>query len=98
MVSDGTCPHGLGVGRSSLEGVVWAGLHFFGGAFEPEHMRSLANIAADALDLRWDADGGRLHRDLPDYEAAMAGAMERAREMAAALGFELITDEDLDGR
>ncbi len=26
-----------------------AGLHYMGGAFEPEHMRDLANIAADAL-------------------------------------------------
>lgn len=26
-----------------------ASLHYIGGAFDPEHMRGLANIAADAL-------------------------------------------------
>ena len=26
-----------------------AGMHYFGGAFDPEHMRSIANLAADAL-------------------------------------------------
>ena len=70
-----------------------AGLHYFGGAFEPEHMRDLANIAADALDLRWGAGThGRLRKDLPDYEAAMERAMARGREMAAKLGFDLADD------
>jgi hypothetical protein len=56
-----------------------AGLHYFGAAFEPEHMRELANVAADAL----------AGRDIKDYDTAMAEGQERAREMAAALGFEL---------
>lgn len=29
-----------------------ASLHYLGGAFDPEHMRTLANIAADALNGR----------------------------------------------
>jgi hypothetical protein len=60
-----------------------AALHYMGGAFEPKHMRDLANIAADALDPT-------IRKELPDYEARMAKARERAREMADALGFELL--------
>lgn len=48
-------------------------LHYLGNAFEPEHMRSIANLAADALD-------GRLV-DLPDYHEAMELATERGREL-----------------
>lgn len=66
-----------------------AGMHYFGGAFDPEHMRTLANLAADAL-------GGK---ELPDFEVRMAVARQRAQEMASALGFELVTDEkgEVDG-
>jgi hypothetical protein len=39
--------------RNALEQIrVIAVLHYIGAAFEPEHMRTLANIAADALDDR----------------------------------------------
>ena len=64
-----------------------AGMHYFGGAFDPEHMRALANLAANAL----------AGRDLPDFEERMAEGKRRAREMADALGFELIGDEDGGG-
>jgi hypothetical protein len=60
-----------------------AGLHYFGGAFNPEHMRTLANLAANALD----------GRDLPDFEERMADARREASEMADALGFELVDDD-----
>jgi hypothetical protein len=65
-----------------------AGLHYFGDAFNPEHMRALANIAADALD----------GKDVPDFGARMAVSRVRAGEMADALGFELTgADEAGDG-
>jgi Ni,Fe-hydrogenase III component G len=59
-----------------------AGMHYFGGAFNPEHMRTLANLAADALD----------GKELPDFEARMAAAKQDAREMADVLGLELTED------
>jgi hypothetical protein len=46
-------------------------LHYMGGAFEPEHMRDIANVAAKVI-------GGKA---LPDYDLAMA----RSREKADAL-------------
>jgi len=64
-----------------------ASLHYFGGAFNPEHMRSIANLAADAL-------GGK---DLPDFEERMAEGKRRASEMADALGIELVGSEDETG-
>lgn len=60
------------------------GLHYFGGAFEPEHMRVLANIAADAL-------AGT--RDLPDFDESQERSKRKAGEWAEALGLNL-TDED----
>ena len=60
-----------------------AALHYMGGAFEPKHMRALANLAADALDPT-------IRKALPDYEVRMAKARERAREMADRLGFEMV--------
>ena len=63
-------------------GLLWirhiAGLHYFGAAFDPEHMRDLANVAANLLD----------GKDLPDYGERMAAAQERAREMAERFGKE----------
>lgn len=50
-----------------------ATLHYIGQAFEPEHMRAIGNLAADALD-------GRLV-DLPDYREAMEQAEERGKEL-----------------
>lgn len=67
------------------------GLHYFGGAFEPEHMRDLANIAADAL-------AGT--RDLPDFDEAQERSQRKAREWAARFGADLAGphsgDEDDD--
>lgn len=56
-----------------------AGLHYLGGAFEPEHMRALANMAADGLS----------HDpipDLSDFEEAMEIAREEGDRIAAELG------------
>jgi hypothetical protein len=61
-----------------------AGLHYFGGAFDPEHMRALSNLAADAL----------AGKDLPDFETRMAEGRRRAAEMADALGFELVSGDE----
>jgi hypothetical protein len=63
------------------------GMHYFGGAFEPEHMRELANMAADAL-------AGRLK--YIDYDEAMERAQERAREMAESFAKMLAPDEPGD--
>jgi hypothetical protein len=60
------------------------GLHYFGGAFEPEHMRNLANIAADAL-------AGT--RDLPDFDEAQERSKQWASEMAEKYGM-MFTDGD----
>jgi hypothetical protein len=79
-----------------------AGAHYQGGAFDPEHMRALANIAEDAL----------IGREVPDFEDAGRRAVEQAREHAAELTAELAAqladdededdddadDEDADGR
>lgn len=62
-----------------------AGLHYFGGAFNPEHMRALANLAALTLD----------GKDLPDFGVRMAEGKQRAREMADALGIELLGEDEL---
>jgi len=56
-----------------------AGMHYFGGAFDPEHMRDIANLAANALD----------GKDLPDCEERMRAARARAREMAERFGQEV---------
>ena len=56
-----------------------AGMHYFGDAFDPEHMRALANLAADALD----------GRNTPDFDQRMADAKRRAAELADALSIEL---------
>jgi len=50
-----------------------AGLHYFGGAFNPEHMRDLANMATAALQ----------GKDFPDYDQSIARAQETAAEWVA---------------
>lgn len=60
-----------------------AGLHYFGGAYDPEHMRVLANLAADALD-------GREIPPMPDREEMM----RRGRELADLLGLELAEENE----
>lgn len=64
------------------------GMHYFGGAFEPEHMRDLANIAADAL-------AGA--KDLPDFDEAQERSQRKAATMAARYGRLLVDDDDPDG-
>jgi hypothetical protein len=77
--------------RDALKWIrIIAGLHYFGGAFNPEHMRDIANLAANALDL------GPHSREIPDFEERMADGRQRASEMAAALGIELAGDEEED--
>jgi hypothetical protein len=61
------------------------GLHYFGGAFDPEHMRALANIAADAL-------AGA--RDLPDFEEAQERSKREASKMAERLALLLVDEEE----
>lgn len=63
-----------------------AGMHYFGQAFEPEHMRGITNIASDAL----------AGRAIKDHDEAMATARKNALEMAERLGFELLGDDDED--
>lgn len=50
-----------------------AALHYLGGAFDPEHMRDLANLATAALQ----------GKDLPDYDEAMTKGRQKAAEWAA---------------
>lgn len=67
-----------------------AGMHYLGGAFGPEHMRDLANVAANAL----------AGADLPDFTERMSAALQEGRELAAKLGFDLARgdeEEDDDG-
>ena len=74
--------------RNALQWIrLITGMHYFGGAFDPEHMRNLANIAADAL-------AGT--RDLPDFDESQKRARRRARKLAARLGADLISPEDGD--
>lgn len=63
-----------------------AGMHYFGQAFDPEHMRGIANIAANAL----------AGRDLKDFDTAMADAKVHALELAEKLGIELADEGDHD--
>ena len=50
-----------------------AGLHYFGGAFNPEHMRDLANMATAVLQ----------GKALPDYDEVMDRSRVKAAEYAA---------------
>jgi hypothetical protein len=63
------------------------GLHYFGGAFEPEHMRALANIAANAL-------AGV--RDLPDFDESQERAQRKASEWAEKLGLDFAGDDETE--
>lgn len=60
-----------------------AAMHYIGGAFEPEHMRDLANVAANALD----------GKDLPDFEESTAKARKKASKRAARFGREMAGQE-----
>jgi len=54
-----------------------AGLHYLGQAFDPEHMRALANMAADAL--------GSRAPELPDFDEAMKEAQAEGARLAEEL-------------
>jgi hypothetical protein len=58
-----------------------AGLHYLGDAFEPEHMRTLANIAADALGPP-PPDGEDVPRALPDFMEVQAEARVEAQRLS----------------
>jgi len=55
----------------------YALLHYMGGAFDPEHMRDIANVAADALALH-----DRNPEPLPDFEDAFELAQEEGKRLA----------------
>lgn len=73
-------------------GLLWvrtiAGMHYFGGAFDPEHMRNLSDIAARLLD----------GQDLPDFEESTTESRHRARTMAGQWGQRLAESEEGDER
>lgn len=59
-------------------------LHYIGGAFESEHMRDIANVAAKVMN----------GKELPDYDEAMAKADLRTAELYASFREHLDPDED----
>lgn len=64
--------------RNALKWIrLQAGLHYMGAAFEPEHMRTLANLAADALTPEWLSE-----KVLPDFDKVMRKARKRGERMA----------------
>ena len=63
-----------------------AAVHYIGGAFDPEHMRVIANMAAEAL----DPDG----KKLPDHIEAMKQAREEAERLSAKFRHWVDGDED----
>jgi hypothetical protein len=72
--------HGGDDGGRCRNALAWvrhvAGLHYLGGAFNPEHMRDLANTATAALQ----------GKALPDYAQAMEEGRMKAAEWAALFG------------
>jgi len=64
----------------------WAGLHYLGDAFDPEHMRDIVNVAADVLD-------GALKEKLPDFDEALARAKEAGKQWADRVGQWVEEDE-----
>ncbi len=57
--------------------------HYFGGAFDPEHMRDLANVAARALN----------GEDLPDFDESAAKARKKAAKWAERFGREMAGED-----
>lgn len=51
--------------------------HYMGGAFDPEHMKALADLAMTTL----------AGDELPDFDESMTAARERGREKWQELGF-----------
>lgn len=62
-------------------------LHYMGGAFEPDHMRDIANVAAKVMN----------GKQLPDYDAAMLRAAQRADALYKRV-FRPLLDPDEDVR
>jgi hypothetical protein len=65
-------------------------MHYFGGAFEPEHMRSISNLCVDALN----------GKEIRDFDECMEESQMRARELANKMhahtdeNFNMADDED----
>lgn len=55
-----------------------AGLHYLGQAFDPEHMRAIANLAADALE--------GVKPELADFAESMEAVKVEGKRMAKWLG------------
>lgn len=53
--------------------------HYSGGAFDPEHMRDIANLAANVLN----------GKELPDFEESAAKARKKAAKWAERFGQEM---------
>jgi hypothetical protein len=70
-----------------------ATLHYLGDAFDPEHMRTLANIAANVLteDARFRTD------DLPDFEQARDEARAEAERLSELFAIAIDNTEVPDG-
>ena len=80
--------------ENSLEWIRYlAGLHYMGDAFDPEHMRALANIAADALNYNFKSEDSTEFEDdgkfLPAFEESTEKAKKKARKLADKLHLEL---------
>lgn len=50
-------------------------VHYWGGAFDPEHMKDIANFCVDGLNGTFDVQ-------LPDYETVWAEASNTAKEQS----------------
>lgn len=72
-----------------------ATLHYMGEAFMPEHMRHIANMAADALEWQpWDNEGKYL---LPEFDETWKEAKEKAAGEADELWKWIEESEPTDG-
>jgi hypothetical protein len=64
-----------------VNGLKWiahtAAVHYMGQAFQPIHMKGLADLALTVL----------AGDDLPDFDEAMAAARQRGKQQWEALGF-----------
>jgi hypothetical protein len=66
-------------------------LHYLGEAFDPEHMRTVANIAANAL-----ADDRFRVEALPDYEETSRAAQAEAERLSAVFAAAIDKPDDAD--
>jgi hypothetical protein len=66
-------------------------LHYLGDAFDPEHMRTLANIAANAL-----AEPPFAREALPDYEETSRAAQAEAERLSAVFAAAIDKPDEAD--